>query len=437
MQDYFYALSDHLYQQLKPAERLLANYQGEDSDFIRLNHGKIRQAGQVTQHYLTLELAQGASHLSSRLTLCGDMPMDLAAAQAALARMRQQLPHVPDDPYLNLPSQPTASEHKAADLLPEAGETVSRILQQAQGLDLVGYWASGIMRQGMTDSIGSRHWQSSHSFNLDWSCYQQGQAVKNNYAGRQWDETTLVRKLEKDRQALDILQRPPTTLTPGVYRAYLAPAAMEEILGMLGWGDFGLKSQRTRRSALLPLLEGDRSFDAKVTLTEAPDRGLAATFTEQGFVVDQPVSLIEQGHFNQALVSPRSAMEYHAPMNCAHESPQSLRMQAGTLADEDILEALDTGVYISNLWYCNYSDRNHGRITGMTRFASFWVEKGKIIGPLSVIRFDDTLYRMLGDHLLALTAQRETRISPSSYDQRSSRSTTLPGGLLREIRLTL
>lgn len=437
MQDYFYALAERLHRQLQQGERLLTNYQGEVSDFVRLNHCKIRQAGHVTQHYLTLELIQRQSHLSASLALCGDESMDLASATAALDRLRQQLPHVPDDPYLNLPSQPTYSERDEPDLLPEAAVPVSRILQLAQGLDLVGYWASGAIHQGMTDSLGSCHWQSTHSFNVDWSCYQHEQAVKNNYAGRQWNEAAFINKLDRDRQALDILQRKPVTLTPGSYRAYLAPAAMEEIIGMLGWGDFGLKSQQTRRSALLQLVEGEKVFDSKVTLVEASDSGLAATFTEQGFVVDQPVPLVEQGRFSQALVSPRSAIEYRQPVNCAYEAPQSLTMQPGALADEDILQALDTGVYISNLWYCNYSDRNHGRITGMTRFASYWVERGKVIGPLSVIRFDDTLYRMLGENLLELTAHRETSISPSSYDHRSSSSATLPGGLLREIRLTL
>jgi len=31
----------------------------------------------------------------------------------------------------------------------------------------------------------------------------------------------------------------------------------------------------------------------------------------------------------------------------------------------------------SNLWYCNFSNPNHCRITGMPRFACLWVGQGK------------------------------------------------------------
>ena len=61
-----------------------------------------------------------------------------------------------------------------------------------------------------------------------------------------------------------------------------------------------------------------------------------------------------------------------------------------------MLAALGTGLYIGNLWYLNYSDRPAGRMTGMTRFATFWVEGGRIVAPVTPLRFDDTLYRMLG-----------------------------------------
>ena len=35
----------------------------------------------------------------------------------------------------------------------------------------------------------------------------------------------------------------------------------------------------------------------------------------------------------------------------------------------------------------------------MTRFATFWVEDGVIQSPLEVMRFDETIYRMLGENL--------------------------------------
>jgi hypothetical protein len=44
----------------------------------------------------------------------------------------------------------------------------------------------------------------------------------------------------------------------------------------------------------------------------------------------------------------------------------------------------------------------------MTRFATL-VEGGAIVALIDVLRFDDTLFRMLGQNLEALTAERSCR----------------------------
>ena len=98
---------------------------------------------------------------------------------------------------------------------------------------------------------------------------------------------------------------------------------------------------------------------------------------------------------------------------------------------------LGEGVFINNLWYLNFSDRPAGRITGMTRFATFWVEGGRIVGPVGPMRFDDTIYRMLGDNLVDLTRSRELLLDASTYGERSTASARLPGALLQALKFTL
>jgi predicted Zn-dependent protease len=136
-------------------------------------------------------------------------------------------------------------------------------------------------------------------------------------------------------------------------------------------------------------------------------------------------------------VGARSAREYGATVNSGGESPSSLEMAAGGLAQDEVLERLDTGIYLNNLWYCNFSDRNACRITGMTRFACFWVEGGKIQAPLNVMRFDDSVYHLLGQALEDLTRERELIFDAGSYEERSTGSYLLPGALLDSLRLTL
>ena len=73
----------------------------------------------------------------------------------------------------------------------------------------------------------------------------------------------------------------------------------------------------------------------------------------------------------------------------------------------------------------------------MTRFATFWMDSGEIVAPVSVLRFDDTAFNMLGDHLEGLTDDAEVLLDPSTYLERSTASARLPGALLREMRFVL
>ena len=101
------------------------------------------------------------------------------------------------------------------------------------------------------------------------------------------------------------------------------------------------------------------------------------------------------------------------------------------------LAALGTGLYVGNLWYLNFSDRPACRMTGMTRFATFWVQNGKIVAPVNVLRFDDTIYRMLGENLDSLTRETELLLDSGTYRERQLSSMRLPGLLLKGLAFTL
>jgi hypothetical protein len=52
------------------------------------------------------------------------------------------------------------------------------------------------------------------------------------------------------------------------------------------------------------------------------------------------------------------------------------------------------------------------------------------------MRFDETIYHLLGEHLLGLTSDRERLLDPSSYGARSQRGTLLPGVLVDAVNFT-
>jgi predicted Zn-dependent protease len=217
---------------------------------------------------------------------------------------------------------------------------------------------------------------------------------------------------------------------------YLTPRALDEMAGLLAWGGFSARSRATKQSPLLRMQEGER-LSPKLTMLENTADGVAPGFQGDGFVKPPHVTLVENGQLRDALVSARSAKEYGLVPNAGRESPESLDVSPGTLRAEDALAALDTGLYVSNLWYLNFSDRPAGRITGMTRFATFWVEGGRIVGPVAPMRFDDSIYRMLGANLVDFTRERELLLDASTYGERSTSSSRLPGAVFALLRLTL
>lgn len=440
MQRYFHELADFLNTCLRSPEQYKCWLEAEDSDFIRFNRSAVRQPGHVRQTVLTVDLMHGLRHAAGTIALSGNIDGDRLAVDRMVSHLRAQLAHLPEDPHLLFSTEVHSTEHVQASRLPATSWMVEEVLEAAKGLDLVGFLAAGPVYRGFANSFGQRNWHETASFSFDWSLYQsRDKAVKASQAGFDWDSAAFRAKFDTAKQQLDYLKREAVSVKPGAYRAYLAPAAMFELVGMLNWDGVSEKSIRTKQSSLRRLrFEGAR-LHPSFTLCENTVEGLAPGFQSDGFIKPERVALIEQGELAGSLISPRTAQEYGIEANGADggEAMQSIDLAPGSLPMADVLRELDTGIYVSNLWYTNFSDRASCRITGMTRFASFWVENGAIKAPLNVMRFDDSLLRLFGDNLLALTREREMLIDDSTYGGRHTASARLPGALVKDFTFVL
>lgn len=440
MRAHFEACAEALDRLIRPDEHYLARFEGEASDFVRFNRGAVRHAGSVRQMLMDLSVIRGERRAASRVALCGATDIDREALAGALATLRACLAEIPPDPYLLYNQTATQTVRVRAGASPGAAEIVASVCTAASGLDLVGFYAGGPIARGFASSFGSRRWHETQSFNFDFSLHaNSGAAVKSRYAGFDWCADALSQTIAAARSQLELLARPSRALSPGAYRAYLAPAAMAELVGLLGWDGFGIKAQRTRASPLNALVEGAKSLSPLVSLSENIAGGVAADFDALGFEKPQRIPLIVAGKHAGSLVSPRSAREYGVETTGAmpEEFPEALDLAPGEMPAADALERLGAGVYINNLWYLNYSDRPAGRMTGMTRFATYWVEGGAIVAPVSAMRFDDSVYRLLGENLEALTRETQYLIDTDAYGARSTVSWRMPGAIINDLALTL
>ncbi len=438
-QQQFQALVATLNNAISDKERFTLAYNAEESDFIRFNHAKVRQVGHVQQASVTLKLIDDERHADLQLTLSGDGELDRQRLSEALQQLRETVALLPKDPYLKPNTEAWQSTNVQDVPLPDSEHVVGQIAELGEGLDLVGFYAAGPLYRGFASSWGAFGWHEANSFNFDWSLFHEnGQAVKANYAGHDWSDEGFARRFELAREQLEFLGKPLKTLAPGEYRAYLAPAAMDEIMGMLCWGGFSAQSLANKTSPLQRLYSGDAQFSPLVSLDEQVSGSLSPAFSGEGYP-RRDLTLIREGKGIDQLVGSASAAEYGLTANGAEpwEAPNSLSMAAGSLELEQVLQRIGTGLYIGNLWYLNYSDQPAARLTGMTRFATFWVEDGKIQAPVSTMRFDDSAYSLLGSALEDLTKERELILSTSTYSERQTASSQLPGALISKLTLTL
>jgi predicted Zn-dependent protease len=445
MEARFNMLCDLLFRELRSGEALAMDFAGESSDFLRFNNGKVRQIGHVYQAEARIKYFRDGRTISSAIQTTGDAAVDADLARQALSVARRESALLPEDPYQTLPAATASSHEIFCGSLPDPERIPDEILAPGEaitlaGADYVGIHAQGVICRGAATSAGARHWFATETFSVDYSAFLPcGKALKSGYAGRDWDRAEYARRLSAAIPKLEALARPEMVIAPGGYRVYLAPDAVNEFVPFFSWHGLGERGLREGESSYLALRDGRKRLSPLFYLTQDFSLGVEPGFNDLGEAAPAKLLLIDGGMLASTLVSARSAKQYGVPSNAAPagEELRSAAIGAGELDEEAALSALGTGLYISNLHYLNWSDNDSGRITGMTRFACFWVENGQIMAPIRDMRFDESIYHLFGDKLLGLTRQRSLIPNTGSYFNRDLGGALLPGMLVDDFTFTL
>ncbi len=440
---HFDAVADAVLGALVGDEAATLNLCAEETLFVRFNSNQVRQNTNVEQISMALQLqanvkGEGRTAEMSR-TLSGQADADCAAMLELLAQCRAELAVLPTDTH-----QVPVANHGSSDetfrgelLAPEA--VVDAVVGPAHGCDMAGLYAAGSIVRANRNSKGQRHWFATHTFFMDYSLYNGSRAVKGSYAGTHWEPALWVKNLAHSKHLLALMDKPLQTVPPGQYRTYLAPRAMADLVGMMGWNALSGSAWKQGRSPFKKLADQETKLSGLLNVTENFGLGLTPRFNGLGEVSAPAVPLVVAGALATLLVSSRTSREFGLTANGASESeaPRALDVAPGSLQEKDILKQLGTGLYLSNLHYLNWSDPVSARVTGMTRYACFWVQDGEIVGPIKDMRWDESLYDALGDKLLALTAHSAIDPAVDTYFQRALGGSRTPGALIENFTFTL
>jgi predicted Zn-dependent protease len=195
------------------------------------------------------------------------------------------------------------------------------------------------------------------------------------------------------RKCLD--SRRPSSLAPGEYEVILEPAAVTELILMLGYLGFGATSVQEDRSFLTGRF-GTQVMSPRISIwDDALDpRGLPVAFDFEG-MPKQRVDIIERGMAHAVVYDSYTAHKekklstghaWAAP-NTWGPVPSNLFMATGTSNVAEMIENTGRGVLVTRFHYVNPIHEKRTEFTGMTRDGTFLVEEGKLRRPVRNLRF--------------------------------------------------
>lgn len=429
---YIQSLPDWLSRMVIGQERLYAKVYGEETQYARLTQSRVNQSGGIFQQQITFYLSNGLSLVS--MSIEGELP-SLSQVAVIVQSLREDLNYVPRDPWLNLNETPEQKATGDAQVPQYFEALVNSLCVSAGNEDLVGLVLSGPQIMAVCSSLGHRLIHRAGGVSIDLSFFDTDHnAVKR--IRRNPGLADIPSLLTGMSQELKVLQRPSVSPKPGMYRAWLSAEALGELLGTISWEGFSVDSVQSGSSPLNKLYRGDKQLSSQIFLYENRAMGAVPLFTDEGFLLPAEVPLIQGGKAIDPLSGPRSAKEFGVPINSDDGSPSALYLQGGDLPDTEVLQKIGKGLYIGRLWYTNISDPGSCRLTAMTRYDCFWVEDGVLVGPLSPVRMDSSLYDLLGANLEALGKNVHQIPETQSYGRRSWGASCVPG-VLTALKITL
>ena len=440
MKKVFKSISESLFKELKSDEDVILSFSGENSQFIRFNNASVRQTGLVDDADIELKFISNNRICGGGFTISGNMEIDLARGKYEIERMRNEANELPEDPFLVLPKNLGSSNvvKEASGLKFE--DSIDAILPAMSGTDFVGILANGKMFRGNANSKGQNHWFETDTYSLDYSLVTSNhQMVKGSFSGSDWNQDEYESYVKRSKEKLSLMERKPIKIKTGDYRTWFESAAVSDFLGMFSWNGISEASLRQGCSGFGKMRHNDARLSPKFSVIEDFSPGYCPKFNSDGEVAPDELALIEAGKLKNTLISSRSAKEYGLQSNYAEngEFLRSPRMAIGNLNQNDVVKELDRGLFLSNIHYLNWSDNPGGRITGLTRYACFWVEGGEIVAPIETMRFDDSFYRFFGDQLSEVEDRLYSNPEVGTYGGRSLGATACPGILVDSFSLTL
>lgn len=190
---------------------------------------------------------------------------------------------------------------------------------------------------------------------------------------------------------------------PGEYEVVLAPEAVATMLIFLAFYGFNAKQHIEGQSFARV---GEQQFDPAVNVwDDATDPAALGVVFDADGTPKRRVDLVAGGT-TAGLAHDRRTARKAGAESTGHAVPggdvygpipSNLFMGGGTTALDDLIGAVDRGLYVATFNYCRILDPKTQVVTGLTRNGTFMIENGEITGAVTNLRFTQSFLTALGE----------------------------------------
>jgi len=193
-----------------------------------------------------------------------------------------------------------------------------------------------------------------------------------------------------------------TDLEPGRHEVVLSPSCVVNLLGFLAiYGFNGRAVDEGRSFAHL----GEAQFDSSISLADDVAHPLAVGigFDAEG-TPKRRVELVLDG-VTSGLVHDRRTAKALGAESTGHAiagagpwgaMPANLVLEAGAVSPDDLIAGVERGLLVTDFWYTRILDPRTQVVTGLTRNGVWMIEDGRIVRPVTNLRFTQSFLEALG-----------------------------------------
>ncbi|WP_138758061.1 TldD/PmbA family protein [Modestobacter altitudinis] len=354
------------------------------------------------QTTLHLQLTVDGGRTATASTTRTSSAPDLVTATLAAARLR---PRDADWPGLGgsapLVSSGNPDEATAQTSPAERAAAVAAFVEAAGGLSTAGYVQTSASTVVLADTAGQHVRGAATSAACDGIARLSGADGVARSASRRFadlDPAALgARAAAKARAGVDAVP-----VDPGRYAVVLEPAAVGDLVAGLASGQFNGKAVVDGTSGLRL---GEQQFDRAVFLVDdavGPD-ATGLPFDTEGTPARRtdlvrdgvPVGLTTDRRVAATLGSSSTghASDTSATAGPVAGDPALAAADGGSV--DDLVAGLERGLLVSDLWYTRVVDPKRSVWTGLTRNGVWLVEDGRVVAPVSTLRFTQSYLEAL------------------------------------------